>query len=206
MNKYEILINTDVKYVSYSLISINDDKLKIIKEIDNDNYKENILKFYNSKYDSLNNTLNVYLTELLSNKNFIIKSDIDDITKCLLLFLLSIYHNEFIKRVTYKQLKTSIVNLKGIDEGIDCFKIVNYNEIIKKHKTIEKMVNYDNISMITFTTCDYMNYTQNLIESIKKCRLMKTLKIYCIDSQAYEFFKVRAAGALLPITSWSLLN
>lgn len=190
MNKYEIIIHTDVKYVSYSLISINDDKLKIIKEIDNDKYKKNILKCYNSKYDSLNNRLNVYLTELLSNKNYITTSNIDDITKCLLLFLLSIYNNEFIKRVTYGQLKTTLNNLKEIDEENDDFEIVNYNEIIKKHEIIEKRVNYDNISMITFTTGDYINYTRNLIESIKKCGLMKKLKIYCIDPQAYKFFKL----------------
>jgi hypothetical protein len=190
MNKYETVINANVKYVSYSLISINDDKLKIIKEIDNDKYKENILKFYNSKYDSLNNKLNVYLTELLSNKNYIKKSNNDDITKCLLLFLFSIYNNEFIKRVTYGQLKTTLNNLKEIDEEIEYFKIVNYNEIIKKHEIIEKLVNYDNISMITFTTGDYINYTRNLIESIKKCGLMKKLKIYCIDEKAFDLLKL----------------
>tara|TARA_Y100000389_G_scaffold201073_1_gene242925 strand:+ start:760 stop:1863 length:1104 start_codon:yes stop_codon:yes gene_type:complete len=189
MNKYEILIYTDVKYVSYSLISINDDKLKIIKEIDNDKYKENILKFYNSKYDALNNTLNVYLNGLLSNKNCITTSNIDDITKCLLLFLFSIYHNEFIKRVTYGQLKNTLNNLKELDEEIDNFEILNYNEIIKKHEKIEKLMDYDNISMITFTTGDYMNYTRNLIESIKNCELMKKLKIYCIDEKAFDFLK-----------------
>ena len=67
--------------------------------------------------------------------------------------------------------------------------IIGISILFFTYKIIEKLVNYDNISMITFTTGDYMNYTRNLIESIKKCGLMKKLKIYCIDEKAFDFLK-----------------
>ena len=190
MYKYEIKIKNNEDYLSFKLITINNDNFKIIRDIDNDENKIEILKYYDSKYYFLENKIYVYLVKLIEKSEYTLKSEIQDISKCLLLFLLTIYNEEFLKRVKYQELKNNIEKLQFNPGDLTHFDINEYNELIKKHENVKLLPNYDNISLITFTTGDYVKYTNNLVESMKRCNIMKRLKIYCIDSGAYDFFKV----------------
>ena len=53
MYKYEIEIEKNEYYLSFELININNDDFKLIKDIDNDQNKIDILKYYDSKYNLL---------------------------------------------------------------------------------------------------------------------------------------------------------
>ena len=190
MYKYEIQIEKNDYYLSFKLISINNDDFKLIKDIDNDQNKIDILKYYDSKYNLLNQKVYGFLVKLIEKSEYTLKSEIQDISKCLLLFLLTIYNEEFLKRVTYQELKNNIEKNQFNTEDLIDFDINEYNKLIKKYENAKLLANYDDISLITFTTGDYVKYTNNLVESMKKCNLLKKLKIYCIDSLAYNFFKV----------------
>jgi len=47
----------------------------------------------------------------------------------------------------------------------------------------------ENFKLITLTNDGYMYLTENLLESMKKINLEKSLKIYCIGNKSYQYFK-----------------
>ena len=46
-----------------------------------------------------------------------------------------------------------------------------------------------NLKLITLTNKGYLEYTQNLIESLKKLNISNKLEIYCIDQVSFNFLK-----------------
>ena len=105
MNKYEIMINKKPPHISYTINALNYDKLKLINEIKNDENIDELVKYYDSKYDKLKNEIIPFIHLLINDKNNIVK-----IACCMVLVLLLIYHNEYIKRVTYDKLKIDLCN------------------------------------------------------------------------------------------------
>ena len=189
MNKYEIKIIKKENSISYLIESIFFNDLDLIKCIDNDKKINEILKYNHEKYDKLKDDCKCYLANFVKSENYIIKKSFDDISSCMVLFLLLIYHNEFIKRVTYLILKDNLYHLKNIKMDISDFKIINWNQIeVKIKKNVEKY-DHSKISMITFTTYDYINYTKNLIKSIQISNIRIPLKVYCIDEGSYNELK-----------------
>ena len=69
----------------------------------------------------------------------------------------------------------------------------HYNDLLDKNNIIHSPHiientnnNYDNIAFITLTNTDYIDYTLNCIESLKKINMKKQLDIYCIGKDGYE--------------------
>ena len=48
----------------------------------------------------------------------------------------------------------------------------------------------NNTQLITMTNKGYMPFTQNLLCSMKTCNFAEKLKIYCLDEECYQFFKL----------------
>lgn len=49
----------------------------------------------------------------------------------------------------------------------------------------------DNFALLTLTNNGYREYTDNMIESLKRLGLEEIINVYCIDEEAYEYFKNR---------------
>jgi hypothetical protein len=65
--------------------------------------------------------------------------------------------------------------------------LINYN-LINSLKVY--LLNYlMKTKLITLTNNGYKEYTQNLIESLRKLNISNLLNIYCIDPESYNFFK-----------------
>ena len=189
MNKYEIKIIKKENSISYLIESICFNELILIKCIDNDYQISGVLKYNHKKYDKLKDDCKYYLAKILKSENYIIKKPLDEISSCIVIFLLLIYHNEFIKRVTYQILKDNLYHLETLKIDISDFKIINWNQIEVKYTKNIKKYDHSKISMITFTTCDYINYTKNLIISLQMSNITTPLKVYCIDEGSYNELK-----------------
>ena len=64
--------------------------------------------------------------------------------------------------------------------------LINYN-LINSLKVY--LLNYlMKTKLITLTNNGYKEYTQNLIESLRKLNISNLLNIYCIDPESYNFF------------------
>ncbi len=189
MNKYEIKIIKKENSISYLIESIFFNDLDLIKCIDNDKKINEILKYNHEKYEKLNCDCKYYLAKFVKSVNYSIKKSFDDISSCIVVFLLLIYHNEFIKRVTYQILKDNLYHLENFKIDISDLKIINWNQIeVKIKKNVEKY-DHSKISMITFTTYEYINYTKNLIISLQMYNIIIPLKVYCIDEESYNELK-----------------
>ena len=96
--------------------------------------------------------------------NITIKKNIEDITYCILLFLLVFYNEEFSKRVTYQTLKDTLPNIKTFTEDLSQFSIIDWNKLVKNinYELSNDYVIEGDISFITFTNYGYIKYIKNI--------------------------------------------
>ena len=131
MYKYLIEIKKINKAFIYEISMINKSIKNLIIEIDNDNNLDYINEYKDDKYNILFTECKNHLIEYNTENNITIKKNIEDITYCILLFLLVFYNEEFTRRVTYQTLKDNLPNIKTFTEDLSQFSIMDWN---KKYK------------------------------------------------------------------------
>ena len=188
MYKYLIEIKKINKAYIYEISMINKSIENLIIEIDNDNNLDYINEYKDDKYNILFTECKNHLIEYNTENNITIKKNIEDITYCILLFLLVFYNEEFTRRVTYQTLKDNLPNMKTFTEDLSQFSMMDWNKLVKNinYELSNDYVIEGDISFITFTNYGYIKYIKNLIESLKKCNFPLRLKIYCIDEKSYN--------------------
>lgn len=87
--------------------------------------------------------------------------------------------NRIIKPASLKNYTWEENNFQGVTASYWAFFPEN---IIKKKE--------NNTQLITMTNKGYMQFTQNLLCSMKTCNFAEKLKIYCLDEECYQFFKL----------------
>ena len=188
MYKYLIEIKKINKTFIYEISMINKSIKNLIIEIDNDNNLDYINEYKDDKYNILFTECKNHLIKYNTENNITIKKNIEDITYCILLFLLVFYNEEFTRRVTYQTLKDNLPNMKTFTEDLSQFSMMDWNKLVKNinYELSNDYVIEKDISFITFTNYGYIKYIKNLIESLKKCNFPLRLKIYCIDEKSYN--------------------
>ena len=188
MYKYLIEIKKINKAYIYEISMINKSIKNLIIEIDNDNNLDYINEYKDDKYNILFTECKNHLIKYNTENNITIKKNIEDITYCILLFLLVFYNEEFTRRVTYQTLKDNLPNIKTFTEDLSQFSMMDWNKLVKNinYELSNDYVIEGDISFITFTNYGYIKYIKNLIESLKKCNFPLRLKIYCIDEKSYN--------------------
>lgn len=181
--------------VFYEIVSKKGSIFNLIKEIDNDDLSF-LEQYKDIKYTNLVSNCSEYLERYCKLNNKKLNQSIENISYCLLLFLLILIYEQHIESYTYEKLKLKILsNIINFDlNEINEFQLNDWfriSKLIKKkyillEKDYEEIKERKDISFLTYTNFAYINYTKNLILSLKKCNFPLKLKIYCIDEKSYN--------------------
>ena len=113
----------------------------------------------------------------------------DEISYYLILFLLTMFHEEFIQRISYQSFKTRVSKINNYVGQLNSFEVITHDTLSQRHEKykLNTRVPNERFSFITFTNYGYLKFTKNLLLSLEKCCFPIPLKIYCIDSKLENF-------------------
>lgn len=193
--------------IYYELTSLKGSIFNIIKEIDNDNLdfleliKSELIMFNNDFYLYILNHYSKYINNYLKLNKKKLKNNINNISLFLFLFILILIYQEYDSNLNYSEIKNKMTNEYKILFNITNlynffiehdFQIEDWFQFTKKIKKYDSLNDIDlkeiqsrkDISFITYTNIGYINYTKNLIYSLRKCNFPLKLKVYCIDKES----------------------
>ena len=97
------------------------------------------------------------------------------------------YEKEFIFEIDYSEIKKQLHKFNYEIYDINNIEIFDWNTLIIQYNKINNNhISFKDISMITFTNYGYIEYTKNLIISLKRCEFPIPLKIYTLDLKSYK--------------------
>lgn len=179
--KYSYFIINENNYKKYILTcknSINN----LLYEIDNDNLQEINNDKYNQLINYCKDKLNNYIQKY---KNIKLKNDLNKISRYLVFIMILFYEKEFIFEMDYSEIKKQLNQFNYEIYDINNIEIFDWNTLIIRDNKINNYISFKDISMITFTNYGYIEYTKNLIISLKRCEFPISLKIYTLDEKSY---------------------
>ena len=178
----------------YELTSFRGSIFQLIQEIEKDDLSF-VDQYKNNKFNKLVKDCLQSIENYCKLNKKTLTQDIHQISYAITLFSLVLCYEQHIENYSYNQLKDK---LQIID--IDIHKLIHDYQIedwfrmstpIKKdyllsENKLKEIKQRKDISFVTYTNLAYINYTKNLILSLKKCNFPLKLKIYCIDEKSYN--------------------